>query len=223
MQEFKNFDRSQPGLEGRGAIARSVAIIQKPKLSRYQVKRNFFRRAEPSGDQAPAPGTGLRFVVQKHAARRLHYDLRLEYDGGFQSWAVTRQPSRDPADKRLAVEVKDHPLESGDFEGTIPSGEYGGGTVQLWNRFYWLPENGNASKALEKGELKLKLAGTRLKGRWALICPTEIRPASAVCTPLARARKEASSSSQTLLYLVDKGVVQTRAVRYFGPGWRRRW
>jgi bifunctional non-homologous end joining protein LigD len=101
------------------------------------------------------PSRQLRYVIQKHAARRLHLDLRLELDGVFKSWAVTKGPSIDPADKRLAVEVEDHPLDYGDFEGTIPQGEYGGGTVQLWDRGFWAPVGGQSpQQALRKGELK---------------------------------------------------------------------
>jgi len=141
------------------------------KLSTYRAKRNFQRTAEPKGRRAPsnkAP-SALRFVVQKHAARRLHYDLRLELNGVFKSWAVTRGPSVDPADKRLAVEVEDHPLEYGDFEGTIPAGQYGGGTVQLWDRGHWQPLTVPADQALRAGELKFLLEGERLHGSWVLV------------------------------------------------------
>ena len=99
-----------------------------------------------------------RFVIQKHAASRLHYDLRLEVNGVFKSWAVTKGPSLDPRDRRLAVEVEDHPLDYGDFEGTIPQGEYGGGTVMLWDRGFWAPEDGgDPERALRQGELKFTL------------------------------------------------------------------
>ena len=118
--------------------------MSKPGLSVYRAKRDFSKTGEPSGRTPAAPSARLRFVIQKHAARRLHYDLRLELDGVFKSWAVTRGPSLDPAEKRLAVEVEDHPLDYGDFEGTIPKGEYGGGTVQLWDRGYWRPEGGKS-------------------------------------------------------------------------------
>ncbi|HEY1752229.1 MAG TPA: DNA ligase D [Caulobacteraceae bacterium] len=139
------------------------------KLARYRAKRDFTRTAEPSGD-APAPASPrLRYVIQKHAASRLHYDLRLEAGGVFKSWAVTRGPSLDPADKRLAVEVEDHPLDYGDFEGTIPKGQYGGGTVQLWDRGYWAPENGDPVKALKQGDLKFVLEGEKLHGGWVLV------------------------------------------------------
>src|SRR2546429_4141930 len=110
------------------------------KLSKYRAKRDFPKTAEPSGAVDVVPAEHLRYVIQKHAARRLHYDLRLELGGVFKSWAVTRGPSLDPAEKRLAVEVEDHPLAYGDFEGTIPGGQYGGGTVQLWDRGFCAPE-----------------------------------------------------------------------------------
>jgi bifunctional non-homologous end joining protein LigD len=144
--------------------------LVKPPLGVYRTKRNFSKTAEPAGDRTVPPAPRLRFVVQKHAARRLHYDLRLEWRGVFKSWAVTRGPSLDPADKRLAVEVEDHPLEYGDFEGTIPPGEYGGGTVQLWDRGFWTPEGVKPPEAaLEAGDLKFTLAGSRLTGSWVLV------------------------------------------------------
>ena len=150
------------------------------KLDTYRRKRDFERTSEPSGDRsAVAPSNRLRFVVQKHAATRLHFDLRLEHDGVFKSWAVTRGPSLDPHDRRLAVEVEDHPLDYGDFEGTIPKGEYGGGTVQLWDRGYWAPEEGfdDIDKALAKGELKLVMEGEHIARRLGAGAP-EGRPES---------------------------------------------
>ena len=140
------------------------------KLSKYRAKRDFTRTDEPSGAMAVAPAEHLRFVIQKHAATRLHYDLRLELGGVFKSWAVTRGPSLDPGEKRLAVEVEDHPLAYGDFEGTIPGGQYGGGTVQLWDRGYWAPEDGRSpEEALASGDLKFVLEGERLHGSWVLV------------------------------------------------------
>jgi bifunctional non-homologous end joining protein LigD len=140
------------------------------KLQTYRAKRDFTRTAEPSGRATVKPSGHLRFVIQKHAASHLHYDLRLELDGVFKSWAVTKGPSIDPADKRLAVEVEDHPLDYGDFEGTIPQGEYGGGTVQLWDRGFWAPEGGtSAQTGLKDGDLKFILAGSRLQGSWVLV------------------------------------------------------
>ena len=139
-------------------------------LALYKSKRNFEETAEPSGDDQVVPADYPRFVVQKHDATRLHYDLRLELDGVFKSWAVTKGPSTDPKDKRLAVEVEDHPLDYGDFEGTIPKGQYGGGTVMLWDRGFWTPEGTtDPAKALRKGELKFTLAGEKLKGSWVLV------------------------------------------------------
>jgi bifunctional non-homologous end joining protein LigD len=144
--------------------------LAKPALTVYRTKRDFSKTAEPSGEQRVAPSPRLRFVVQKHAARQLHYDFRLEWQGVFKSWAVARGPSLDPADKRLAVEVEDHPLDYGDFEGTIPRGEYGGGTVQLWDRGFWTPEGAKPTEdALQAGDLKFTLDGSRLQGSWVLV------------------------------------------------------
>lgn len=140
------------------------------KLSAYQAKRDFEKTAEPSGKGLVKPSNRRRFVIQKHDATRLHYDLRLEFDGVFKSWAVTRGPSLDPHDKRLAVEVEDHPLDYGDFEGTIPKGQYGGGTVMLWDRGYWEPEGKKgAEEALAKGDFKFALEGERLHGSFVLV------------------------------------------------------
>jgi bifunctional non-homologous end joining protein LigD len=145
-------------------------------LRTYRAKRNFTRTAEPSGNAKakPAPGaeakSNRRFVVQKHAATRLHYDFRLELDGVLLSWAVTRGPSANPADKRLAVRTEDHPLEYAVFEGTIPKGEYGGGTVMLWDEGTWEPHPGkDPRKTLAEGHIHFTLQGQRMKGEWLLI------------------------------------------------------
>jgi len=144
--------------------------MAKPALTVYRTKRDFTKTEEPSGEQRVAPSSRLRFVVQKHAARQLHYDVRLEWEGVFKSWAVARGPSLSPSDKRLAVEVEDHPLDYGDFEGTIPKGEYGGGTVMLWDRGFWTPEGAKTTQeAFRAGDLKFTLEGAKLKGSWVLV------------------------------------------------------
>jgi bifunctional non-homologous end joining protein LigD len=136
-------------------------------LFTYRKKRDFEKTPEPSGEVAVTPSKGRRFVIQKHDATRLHYDFRLEFDGVFKSWAVTKGPSLDPHDKRLAVEVEDHPLDYGDFEGTIPEDQYGGGTVMLWDRGYW--ESEDPERGFKKGDLKFTLHGEKLQGSWVLV------------------------------------------------------
>ncbi|HXY35457.1 MAG TPA: non-homologous end-joining DNA ligase [Planctomycetaceae bacterium] len=136
-------------------------------LKQYRQKRSFKRTPEPSGSKDVKPGH--RFVVQKHDASRLHYDFRLEMGGTLKSWAVPKGPSLDPSQKRLAVQVEDHPLEYADFEGTIPQGEYGGGTVMVWDRGEWFPENGDPEAAYRAGELKFSLEGEKLHGSWVLV------------------------------------------------------
>ncbi len=136
-------------------------------LARYNAKRDFAKTAEPAGTLAP--GHGNSFIVQKHDATRLHWDFRLEVDGVLKSWAVTRGPSLDPDEKRLAVRTEDHPLSYATFEGTIPAGEYGGGTVMLWDRGTWSPVKGKSAKDLDKGHLHFTLDGERMRGEWLLI------------------------------------------------------
>ena len=135
-------------------------------LKTYRHKRDFGVTDEPAGTDRR--GHGDAFVVQKHAARRLHYDLRLEIGDVLASWAVTRGPSLVPGDKRLAVHVEDHPLDYADFEGTIPRGQYGGGAVIVWDRGRWTPE-GDPVKGLKKGRLDFTLEGAKLRGRWHLV------------------------------------------------------
>jgi bifunctional non-homologous end joining protein LigD len=150
-----------------------AAASAKGDLSRYREMRDFSKTPEPSGVRKE-PGPDLRFVIQKHAARRLHYDLRLELDGVYKSWAVTKGPSLDPHIKRLAVQVEDHPIDYGDFEGIIPEGEYGGGAVMIWDRGFWRPE-GDPAKGYAKGHLAFELDGEKLHGRWHLV-RTKLRP-----------------------------------------------
>jgi bifunctional non-homologous end joining protein LigD len=140
-------------------------------LEEYRRKRDFRKTPEPAGVVAKVerPGAGLSFVIQKHAARRLHYDFRLELDGVLKSWAIPKGPSLDPGEKRLAVHVEDHPLEYGQFEGVIPEGEYGGGTVLLWDRGTWVPAENDPDAAYQRGSLKFTLNGEKLHGKWALV------------------------------------------------------
>lgn len=140
------------------------------RLQPYRAKRDFRATSEPAGSisKSRSRSTGGQFVVHKHAARRLHYDLRLEHDGVLWSWAVTRGPSLDPDDKRLAVHVEDHPLDYGSFEGTIPKGEYGAGAVIVWDRGRWVPE-GDPARGMSKGHLAFTLEGERLRGAWHLV------------------------------------------------------
>jgi bifunctional non-homologous end joining protein LigD len=145
----------------------------KPKaapLEEYRGKRNFDVTAEPKGARSRTKSPSeLLYVIQKHQASHLHYDFRLEWRGVLLSWAVPKGPSLDPSIKRLASRVEDHPVEYGGFEGVIPEGEYGGGTVMLWDRGTWTPEVPDVDAALEKGDLKFTLDGKKLRGSWVLV------------------------------------------------------
>ena len=154
--------RTQPSTKAAREVDR--------QLARYRSMRDFQRTAEPRGDllNGSQPAKALPFVVQKHAATRLHYDFRLGWNGVLKSWAVTKGPSYFPGDKRLAVQVEDHPIEYGGFEGTIPKGQYGGGTVMVWDFGEWEPL-GDVDRGLTEGNLKFELHGEKLKGKWALV------------------------------------------------------
>jgi len=140
-------------------------------LSKYREKRNFAQTPEPAGTPKSSRGANhaRMFVVQKHRASQLHYDFRLEYGNVLLSWAIPKGPSLDPSVKRLAMQVEDHPVEYANFEGAIPEGEYGGGTVMVWDKGTWIAESDNAEAALQKGDLKFNLQGKKLRGSWVLV------------------------------------------------------
>jgi bifunctional non-homologous end joining protein LigD len=139
-------------------------------LEKYRKKRNFRISPEPKGKAAAKRNSSLLYVIQKHRATQLHYDFRLEWKGVLMSWAIPKGPSLDPSVKRLAMQVEDHPVEYGSFEGVIPEGEYGGGTVMLWDSGTWSPEEDIVvDESLRKGSLKFLLNGKKLRGSWALV------------------------------------------------------
>ena len=168
----KSTSKPKPNL--RGASKRK-APSPRAQLTEYRRKRDFSKTSEPEGGAVAVEGPVLAYVIQKHAARQLHFDLRLELDGAMKSWAVPKGPSLDPAVKRLAMQVEDHPVEYNQFEGTIPVGEYGGGTVMLWDQgTYTSAEPAPDPQAIlregyRKGDLKFELKGKRLRGSWVLV------------------------------------------------------
>jgi bifunctional non-homologous end joining protein LigD len=140
------------------------------RLAEYNRKRRFDVTPEPRGRAGnPRGARALEFVVQKHRASHLHYDLRIEHEGVMLSWAVAKGPSLDPTVRRLAMMTEPHPMDYNDFEGVIPEGEYGGGTVMIWDRGTWEPESPDVNRALAKGDLKMRLHGKKLKGSWVLV------------------------------------------------------
>jgi bifunctional non-homologous end joining protein LigD len=139
------------------------------KLAEYNRRRRFNVTPEPAGKAGRVRKQQLEFVVQKHRASRLHYDFRLEHDGVMLSWAVPKGPSLEPSNRRFAMQTEDHPIEYNQFEGVIPEGEYGAGTVMIWDRGTWEPEVGDVDRALAKGDLKFTLHGQKLRGSWVLV------------------------------------------------------
>jgi bifunctional non-homologous end joining protein LigD len=177
-------------------------------LAKYNAKRDFALTAEPAGSVADTGGN--RFMVQKHDATRLHWDFRLEVDGVLKSWAVTRGPSLDPNEKRLAVRTEDHPLSYADFEGTIPKGQYGGGTVMLWDDGVWEPVEGKSAKDLEKGHLHFRLDGIRMKGEWLLI---RLKPRGKEKNENWLLRKLDDQFAGATDYLVETGLTSIKTGR----------
>src|SRR5687767_11048568 len=144
-------------------------LSQYGRLAEYNRKRRFDVTPEPPGKAGKKRARALEFVVQKHRASHLHYDFRLEHGGVMLSWAIPKGPSLDPSVKRLAMPTEPHPLEYNEFEGVIPEGEYGGGTVMIWDKGTWEPEGPDVDRALAKGDLKFTLHGRKLKGSWVLV------------------------------------------------------
>jgi bifunctional non-homologous end joining protein LigD len=198
------------------------ATMTTTKLARYQQMRDFAQTAEPSGggETKVLPSDRLRYVIQKHAASHLHFDLRLEFDGVFKSWAVPKGPSLDPRDRRLAMEVEDHPLEYGDFEGTIPKGQYGGGTVQLWDRGFWAPEKGfeNVAAALRKGELKFVMEGERMHGSWVIVRLKANGRDKKNSWMLIKHRDDAAVAGGPALAAEDRSVASGRSMAQIAAG-----
>jgi bifunctional non-homologous end joining protein LigD len=180
-------------------------------LGEYRKKRRFDVTAEPAGKPVAASSRRkkLAFVVQKHRATALHYDLRLEWKGVMLSWAVPKGPSFDPALKRMAVQVEDHPIEYNKFEGIIPGGEYGGGTVMIWDRGTWTPESEDVDAALAKGDLKIKLEGKKLHGSWVMV-RTRARPAQTRPAWLLIKHRDAWASTEDVTELAPRSVVSNR-------------
>jgi bifunctional non-homologous end joining protein LigD len=181
-------------------------------LREYRQKRRFTVTPEPSGKKKtarPARRKKLSFVVHKHRASQLHYDFRLEWKGVLLSWAVPKGPSLDPSTKRLAMQVEDHPLEYAGFEGVIPEGEYGGGTVMVWDRGTWTPESEDVDAALQKGDLKFTLAGKKLRGSWVLV-RTRGRFSSAKPSWLLIKHRDEFASDEDITTTEPRSVVSKR-------------
>jgi bifunctional non-homologous end joining protein LigD len=180
-------------------------------LGEYRKKRRFDVTSEPAGKDRPARKTRkkLAFVVQKHRATALHYDFRLEWNGVMLSWAVPKGPSYDPSIKRLAMQVEDHPIEYNEFEGIIPEGEYGGGTVMIWDRGTWTPESPDVEAALKKGDLKLTLDGEKLQGSWVLV-RTRGRPGDGKAAWLLIKHRDKWATTQDIAELAPRSVVSNR-------------
>lgn len=180
-------------------------------LQEYRKKRDFRISPEPAGKgKAGASHSGGIYVIQKHRASHLHYDFRLESNGALLSWAVPKGPSLDPTVKRLAMQVEDHPIEYAKFEGVIPQGEYGGGTVMVWDKGTWSPEVPGVSAALEKGDLKFALNGNKLKGSWVLVRTHGYGRSSKPSWLLIKHRDRFASSMRDIVDEMPRSAVSNR-------------
>ena len=189
------------------------------KLGKYRSKRDFQVTSEPSGGRSPR-AAGNSFVIQKHAARRLHYDFRLELDGVLLSWSVPKGPSLSPAERRLAVRVEDHPLDYADFEGIIPPGQYGGGTVAVWDRGTWQPE-GDPRDAMRRGRLTFTLKGEKLHGKWHLV---RTRPqGKQEGWLLFKGRDEAANDNVDIVESEPRSVISHRTIDQIAKDADRVW
>jgi bifunctional non-homologous end joining protein LigD len=180
-------------------------------LEEYRKKRRFDVTREPAGRKVPVPRRRkkLVYVVQKHRATALHYDFRLEWKGVMLSWAVPKGPSFDPSVKRLAMQVEDHPIEYNKFEGIIPEGEYGGGTVMIWDTGHWTPETPDVDAALKRGDLKLRLEGKKLQGSWVLV-RTRGRPGDGKPAWLLIKHRDEWTSTEDVTELAPRSIVSDR-------------
>ena len=192
-------------------------------LEEYRRKRRFERTPEPPPKVEKAGRGQLRFVVQKHRASRLHYDFRLEMEGVLKSWAVPKGPSLDPADKRLAMQVEDHPVSYLDFEGIIPPGNYGAGTVMVWDMGKWEPL-GDADAMLAKGDLKFRLHGKKLNGEFALVHMKARRPGSKGNEWLLIKKKDEDAEAGFDANKLDWSVISRRSMKQIaGDSGSREW
>ena len=191
-----------------------------PKLAEYRRKRDFGRTSEPRGATRKRT-RALAYVIQKHAASRLHYDLRLELDGVMKSWAVPKGPSLDPSVKRLAMQVEDHPIEYNKFEGTIPQGEYGGGTVMIWDRGTYEAESGDGVDAVrdgyKRGDLKITMHGERMQGSWVLV-RTRRDPKGRAQWLLIKHRDHLAMAGADIVAAVQTSVVTGRTMEEIAKG-----
>jgi bifunctional non-homologous end joining protein LigD len=202
------------------ASAKKASVRTEDTLDVYNAKRDFTKTDEPAG-RAKKTGKDLQFVIQKHAASHLHFDFRLELDGVMKSWAVPKGPSYDPTIKRLAMQVEDHPIEYNDFEGTIPKGQYGGGTVMIWDRGTYEAESGDGIDAVrdgyKRGDLKITMHGERMQGNWVLV-RTRRDPKGRAQWLLIKHRDHLAMAGADIVAAVQTSVVTGRTMEEIAKG-----